>query len=208
MSQAQYAAPAGKPLVPAPSPTLDDPTDLKRVGRLTVVTVAVTFAAILLAALLLRGPLSAVAGWVSEALGLPGIFAGVLFADSTSFPLPPDAFLLTAVAGALSPLAVLAVVSGASVLAGSVAWLLGPLLRRLPFFGRRVDAYRSQGEAFFGRYGVWAVAIAALTPLPYSIFALLAGAYRMPWKRFAVATLFRIPRFLFYLMLFRVGWHA
>ena len=194
-----------KAVVPAPS---SDGTDLRRVGLFTAMTVAGAFAAVAVMAFVLRTPLTHLALYVAHSLGLPGIFGGVLFADATNFPLPPDLFLFTAVAGTLSPLAVLAVVSGASILAGSVAWSLGPLLGRIPGIGRRVERYRQQGEAFFARYGVWAVAIAALTPLPYSAFAWLAGAYRMPWKRFLLATLFRIPRFLFYLLLFRIGWLA
>lgn len=51
---------------------------------------------------------------------------------------------------------------------------------------------------FFDKYGTWAVAIAALTPLPYKIFTIISGILRMRRKDLMyVSFLSRGIRFIF-----------
>ncbi|MCX7999216.1 MAG: VTT domain-containing protein, partial [Leptospiraceae bacterium] len=56
------------------------------------------------------------------------------------------------------------------------------------------------------KYGSWGVVLAACTPLPYSWMAILVGSFKMPFYRFFVASLARIPRFLVYFYAIKLGW--
>ena len=47
--------------------------------------------------------------------------------------------------------------------------------------------YKRQG--FFNRYGVWAILIAAFTPIPYKVFAILSGVLQLDMKKFLIASL-------------------
>ncbi len=44
-------------------------------------------------------------------------------------------------------------------------------------------------EGFFNRYGVWAILIAAFTPIPYKVFAILSGVLQLDMKKFLIASL-------------------
>ena len=44
-------------------------------------------------------------------------------------------------------------------------------------------------ESMFERYGAWAVIMAAITPLPYKVFAISAGVLDMDLRRFVLASL-------------------
>ena len=102
--------------------------------------------------------------------GLIGLII-TAFAEASFFPLPPDVILI--------PLSLLrpqlgflyaAVATVASSLGGVFGALLGFYLGRpvLEYFSsqKRID----QVAGLFHRYGGWAVALAALTPIPYKVF--------------------------------------
>ena len=98
------------------------------------------------------------------------------FAESIFFPIPPDPLLL-AVAIAQQPIAVLLglLVAVASVAGAVVGHALGmrlgrPILTRM--FSEGKVAYV---DRLFERYGLWAILIAAFTPVPYKVFAIAAG---------------------------------
>ena len=67
----------------------------------------------------------------------------------------------------------------ASSLGGVFGALLGFYLGRpvLEYFSsqKRID----QVAGLFHRYGGWAVALAALTPIPYKVFTIAAGVFRV-----------------------------
>ena len=64
------------------------------------------------------------------------------------------------------------------------------------------EYYRESGRRLIRRYGTWAVALAAFTPLPYSTISWLAGMLGVPPGKYALASLLRAPRFaLYYLAL-------
>jgi undecaprenyl-diphosphatase len=127
-----------------------------------------------------------------------GILFLSTFTESIFNPIPPDP-LLIAVAVAqphnaiwLALLATVASVAGAFV----GHWLGGrvgrPIAERL-----FPEKYIVRGEALFERYGVWAVLIAAFTPVPYKVFAILAGVLGFDRKLFLIASLIgRGARFL------------
>jgi len=112
-------------------------------------------------------------------LGLPGLIF-TAFAESSFFPIPPDIILI--------PLALLspenAILYGLlATLSSSAGAFLGywiglkggrPVLRKLAS-----EKSIEKAEAFFNRYGAWAVGIAAFTPIPYKVFTIASGVFML-----------------------------
>ena len=122
-------------------------------------------------------------GWAVVAL------VAASFTESIFFPVPPDPLLIGM--SILNPNAAFwfAALATVSSVAGAVVghWLglrFGrPLLRRFP--SARVESV----ERLFKRYGVWAVLLAAITPLPYKLFAILAGVLDLDRRLFIIFSL-------------------
>ncbi len=124
----------------------------------------------------------------SQLLGL------VAFTESVVFPIPPDALLapmcLSAPARAwrFAALATLFSVAGATAgyFIGQFFYdaAAGPLIA---FYGlgQEVEDFRRN----YDRYGLWIVLIGGLTPVPYKIVALTAGAAGMNLPLFVLAGL-------------------
>jgi len=111
------------------------------------------------------------------------------FIESIFFPIPPDPLLL-AVAIAQQDIAILlgVMVAVASVAGAVVGHALGmrlgrPILTRM--FSETKIAYV---DRLFERYGTWAILIAAFTPVPYKVFAIAAGVWRMDRRKFIIAS--------------------
>jgi len=123
----------------------------------------------------------------------PWYLAGLSFAESSFFPIPPDVMLapmaLARPARAWR-LALLATV--ASALGGLLGYAIGhfafdmaaPLLQRAGCW----PAYL-QAVAWFDRWGVWVVFIAGFSPVPYKIFDISAGAVSMALVPFLLASI-------------------
>ncbi len=112
------------------------------------------------------------------------------FAEAIFFPIPPDPLLL-GVAILQPNLGVLlgVLVTVASVAGAVVGHWLGQRLGR-PILDRLFPAAKvEQVERAFKKYGVWAVLIAAFTPIPYKIFAISAGALDFDRRTFILASL-------------------
>ncbi len=157
---------------------------------------------------LVAEPVERLTAWIVGILGLPGLAAGLILGESTPLPIPGDAWLVAVAAGDAPVIVVGLTLGVSSVAAGSLGYLLGPVLARLPYLRKRVEAHRARGEAFFSQFGMWTVAIGSITPLPYALLCWTAGVCRMSYKRFLAATLLRVPRYLGYLLLFRLGWES
>jgi len=185
--------------------TPKDVSLLPLVIRGIVVTVLI-FVAVYVVGHYLAEPAERLAQLIVEELGLIGIFFAVLAADALTLPVPPDTYILAAVASDTQGYEIVWVVGFASVIAGMVAYRVGPTFERMPLLRRRINKLRPQGEALFAKYGTWTIVVASLTPLPFSVTCWIAGIYRMPFKPFVFATLTRIPRFWLYYLMFTYGW--
>ena len=141
-----------------------------------------------------------------ERFGLLGIAGGMVFADALSMPPPPLFYIVILATQPGSHLWPMVVVSVASMFGGTVGFKLSGLLAARPFFQRRIDATRARMDRLFDLYGVWAFAIASLTPMPFSIICYVAGVYRVKPKLFALVLLFRVPRLVVMYLLARAGW--
>jgi membrane protein YqaA with SNARE-associated domain len=161
---------------------------------------------VILIAVLAREPAVQASDWIVDQLGLWGIAIAVILADTFTFPVPPDAYLLAAVASNADELPILAVISVSSILAGNLAYFVGPLLQNVPILGKRIEKFRGRGELLFKKWGLWTVVVAALTPIPFSIVCWFAGIYKMPYRPFFIGTLTRFLRFALFYYLFIFGW--
>ncbi len=144
--------------------------------------------------------------WVNEQVGFAGL-AVILFAtDAVITPIPPDLLLVVIANTDLAHrwwlyVPTLGVISSG---AGIVAWHLSSRVghTRIPrlIFGR----FRERNAAVVSRYGALAVALGALTPIPYSVTCWTAGILHVPLRRVAWVTLLRIPRFIGYYLV--IAW--
>ena len=129
--------------------------------------------------------------------GLAGLFI-LSFCESVFSPILPDIMLIPmALAVPEQAIYYSLVATGASVLGGVVGFGVGhrfgpPLVKRYvsPQHSARIDALME-------RYGGWAVWIAAMAPIPYKFVCISAGAFRVHFGIFMLASFFgRAKRFL------------
>ena len=119
--------------------------------------------------------------------------AAIAFAESSFFPIPPDALLVPmALAKPRSAWKYAAICTAASVCGGALGYLIGfavfdqiaqPLLR-LYGYGAAYAAF----QAKFQEYGLWIILIKGLTPIPYKIVTIAAGAARFDFLWFMLAS--------------------
>lgn len=124
----------------------------------------------------------------------PYYLAGVSFAESSFFPIPPDVMLIPMVMSTPNKAWNFATITTiSSILGGILGYLIGyyafellgePLVHA---FG-----YEQQYEKlvnWFTKYGFIAVVLAGFTPIPYKLFTLAAGATQMAMMPFVVGSI-------------------
>ena len=130
-----------------------------------------------------------VLSWSSSPYAVPALFI-LSFAEASFFLLPPDVLLMALTLG--NPnwgIYYAAITTVGSVLGGIFGYAIGwwggrPLLIR--FMGQERVATVHQ---IFERYEGWAILIAGLTPVPYKVFTVGAGAFYVNFKVFVIASL-------------------
>ena len=130
-----------------------------------------------------------VLAWADSPFGGLALFV-LSAAESIIFPVPPDPLLIALGVGKPSfALVFAAICLAGSLLGASVGYVIG-------MWGGRpvVDRLFSQDkirfvEQKYQRYDVWAILIAALTPIPYKVFTITAGMFRLHFGRFMLASL-------------------
>ncbi|MFW5920298.1 MAG: YqaA family protein [Polyangiales bacterium] len=170
-----------------------------------LLAVAAFFGALLVVARVWHQELVAVSRWFVTTLGGPGLAVGFFIPDALTIPLPQDAFTAFAYVGGMGFWGVVAWASAGSLAGGSTGWLLGRRIGRTGWWRRLHRRYRIDPEALAKRYGAGALAIGALTPLPYSIMCWTCGALGMGYGRFIAVSLLRIVRVAVYLWLIALG---
>ena len=116
--------------------------------------------------------------------------AAASFTESIFFPIPPDLLLIgMALLNPENALWLAGLVTVSSVAGAIVGHWIGLKVAR-PI----VDRFSSPGavefaERLFLRWGAWAILVAAFTPIPYKVFAILAGVLRLDRRTFVIASL-------------------
>ena len=138
--------------------------------------------------------------WATTPYALPVLFI-IAFVESSFFPIPPDILLIAmVVASPIGWFRFAFVCSVGSVLGGMFGYLIG--YQFMDLIGNRIVAfYHFQGKwgkigLLYDKYNAWAVAAAGFTPLPYKVFTLSAGAFKINFPTFVLASaLSRSARF-------------
>jgi membrane protein YqaA with SNARE-associated domain len=119
--------------------------------------------------------------------------AGLSFAESSFFPVPPDVMLMPmALAQRHKAWYFAALTTVASVCGGVLGYLIGwlafdsvePWIQQWGY----ADTYQ-QARNWFDHWGVWVVFLAGFTPIPYKIFTISAGVAGMAFIPFMLASL-------------------
>ena len=150
-------------------------------------------------------PMHALSREFVSTLGGPGICIGFFIPDAFSVPLPVDAFTTFGLLGGMGFWEVVAWASSGSLVGGCVGYHVGGWLRRFAWFQRFYGKRAEEMDELVKRYGAYALALTALTPLPYSLGCWACGALRMRFSLFLLVSLLRIPRVASYLALIYFG---
>jgi membrane protein YqaA with SNARE-associated domain len=183
---------------------------VRREVWLAFLLLVLLFAAVAIAGKFLRSEVVAFATWMYDHLGLIGLTMLFLVSETVVSPMPPEVFLLIVAGSELSrawfgPVTVLAL---ASTVGGNLGWLLGLGLRETGLVHRILGRHHGRSVELMRRFGIWAVVLAATTPIPWSVTSWTAGALHMPWRRYALGSLFRLPRIILYYLSIHAAFHG
>lgn len=138
--------------------------------------------------------------WAHSRYGVPALFL-LAFAESSCFPIPPDVLLMALAMSIPRRAFYFALIcSIGSVLGGMVGYLIGYAFMEalgnhiLAMYGL-MDKWDYVGQ-LYQSYAGWAVAIAGFTPIPYKLFTIAGGAFKIDFLTFVIASaLSRSARF-------------
>ncbi len=149
-----------------------------------------------------------VLGWAHKPHGAVALFV-LAFAESSFFPIPPDVLLIAlALSIPARSLYFAAIASVGSVTGGILGYGIG--LYFMEFIGTHIINLYGLADKFdyiqglYRHYDAWAVAIAGFTPIPYKVFTITAGAFRINFLVFVAASFVsRSARFFIIALLIR-----
>ena len=135
--------------------------------------------------------------WVISLSGRPAApvwLFGIAFAEASVFPIPPDALLIPmALARPKRAFWFALIATSGSVLGGILGyaigfWLLAKLAQPIINFYHYESAFLAFQHKF-AQYGVWVILIKGLTPIPYKIVTIAAGAAAFNFPLFIGASI-------------------
>lgn len=131
--------------------------------------------------------------WADTPYGTWALFL-LAFCESSFFPLPPDILLIAlSVAVPKKSIKYALVCSIGSVLGGCFGYLIG--WRFMETIGNKIILFYDFDDKFnyikhlYQSYDAWAVGVAGFTPIPYKVFTISAGAFRINFLVFLFASL-------------------
>jgi len=151
-----------------------------------------------LLASVVRDPLEALGQGFVRRFGYAGMALGTFLADGFQFPVPPQFYMLVSVSSGASPLLSLGAITIGSLAGGLVGFVGAGKLARLPVISRRLARSERLVARALDRFGYLSALLASLSPVPYSVLCLLSGAHRLGWRFFALVSLCRLPRLVFF----------
>jgi len=144
--------------------------------------------------------------WGESRYGPPALFI-LSFAEASFFPVPPDALLIALCMGAHRKWHRFALIcSVGSVLGGVGGYLIGSFA--FEFIGHAILEFTAaisgvssaelleQAQYWFNEktiaginVGPWAIGISGFTPIPYKVFTIAAGFFKMTFLPFLIASI-------------------
>jgi len=114
------------------------------------------------------------------------------FAESSFFPVPPDILLIALALGRpRRALRFALICSAGSLLGGMAGYLIGyqfwHLAKPILQFYHLYDKIELVGN-LFRQYTAWAVGVAGFTPIPYKVFTIAGGYFRVHFGIFCLAS--------------------
>ena len=167
-------------------------------------------AAVGISGLFLRDEMTTLANAVNNRLGFTGLATVLLVSETVVSPLPPDLVLSVVATSDLSddwPVLV-GILATLSTLGGHLGWFLGMRVGGSRAARLVLGRYRRRSIAIMRRFGLWAIVLAALTPVPWSVTSWTAGILRMPWRLFLLGSLIRFPRIMVYYIVIHATFHG
>lgn len=131
--------------------------------------------------------------WAETPYAIPALFI-LAFTESSFFPVPPDVLLITlslSIPKKAFKYAFICTVS--SVIGGMAGYFIGLQLMDLigmpilKFYGA-MEKYEYL-QALYMRYDAWVVGIAGFTPIPYKVFTIAGGAFKISFPVFVLASI-------------------
>lgn len=126
------------------------------------------------------------------------VVAGFIGLESMCIPLPGETALIvgSVIAGKTHELNIIAVVltaAGASLVGRMIGYAVGArfgywLLLRYGSYVRITESRIKLGQYLFLKHGAAIIFVAQFVPVMRAVAGILAGANRMPWRRFVVAS--------------------
>lgn len=145
--------------------------------------------------------------WFVERFGAAGMAGGAFLADGLHFPLPPQFFLLTGIAGGYATLPAILCVLAGSIAGGFVAFSLARRVAGVPFFERRFSTTRQiLRRLLHSRGRTWGLVIAGLLPVSFFVLCVLGGMMRLRYRDYAILGLMRIPRLVLSFLVIVLAW--
>ena len=131
--------------------------------------------------------------WADTPYGTPVLFL-LAFCESSFFPVPPDVLLIALSVGIPKKSFKYALVcSVGSLLGGCFGYLIGREFMAaigdaiIQFYGLSEKYYYVQD--LYARHDAWIIGVAGFTPIPYKVFTITAGAFKINFTVFLVASL-------------------
>ncbi|MFV1951633.1 MAG: YqaA family protein [Nitrospinota bacterium] len=130
--------------------------------------------------------------WAETPYGIWALFI-LAFCESSFFPIPPDPLLIAlAISLPAKSFRFAFVCSIASVIGGMFGYFIGYELmdsigRPILEFYNAMDRYEDI-QTLYRNYDAWAVGIAGFTPIPYKVFTIAAGAFKIDLSVFILAS--------------------
>ena len=124
-------------------------------------------------------------------MGEIGLFI-LAFMESSFFPIPPDFILIPMCLTKPENALIFATIATlGSALGGVFGYAIGKFGGRpaLDFFFKKQQDKILQVEKLYNKYGVWAVGAAAFTPIPYKVFTIASGVFKMNLLGFAIVSI-------------------
>jgi membrane protein YqaA with SNARE-associated domain len=141
-----------------------------------------------------------VLSWAHTPYGSIALFL-LAFTESSFFPIPPDVLLIAlAISIPLRSFRYAIVCSIGSLLGGMFGYFIGYMLMETIGF-RIIEFYHFKDnyeyiQHLYREYDAWAVGIAGFTPIPYKVFTITAGAFKIDfWVFSLVSAISRTARF-------------
>ncbi len=131
--------------------------------------------------------------WVQSPSGVWALFL-LAVAESSFFPIPPDVFLMVlCIAAPKKAFRYAAICAVGSILGGAIGYGLGMGfmdtlgVKILEWYGLQ-DKY-AVVQDLYQRYDALAVGAAGFTPLPYKLFTITAGAFKINFVTFILMSI-------------------